>query len=54
MQHKNFERLKELAFQLSILSAEMVGIFAEEERLAQVDAEEVKKIPTARSFTCRG
>lgn len=54
MQHKNFERLKELAFQLSILSAEMAGFFAEEERLAQVDAEEVKKIPTARSFTCRG
>ena len=26
MQHKNFERLKELAFQLSILSAEMAGI----------------------------
>lgn len=54
MQHNNFERLKELAFKLSILSAEMVGIFAEEERRTQAYAEEVKKIPMTRSFTCRG
>lgn len=54
MQHKNFERLKELALQFSILSAEMASIFVEEERLAQVEAEGVKKIPTATYVTYRG
>lgn len=47
MHYKKAERLKELAFALSRLSADMLAVFLEEDRESQANEEALKKIRKA-------
>lgn len=43
-------RLRELAFELSALSAEMLSIFADDDREQQRNEDELKKSPTGEPY----
>ncbi len=45
MYYTKVTRLRELAFKLSVLSAEMLSIFADDDREQRQNEEELKKSP---------
>jgi hypothetical protein len=46
------KRLRELAFELSALSAEMIAIFADDDREQRQNEEELKKSPKGGRNLC--